>query len=306
MKKTETWHSTTRGTARAVSLCSVTNPIDIAGELFVPDKATAYVEFYLSHAFPVYLDVPDPSGLPEKVAIHPQVVANSYRSLKGKVVNLAHLMVANNPESNPRDRIMGCVMAVEFPEAPEGGWKVQADPALAPGIRVVASLFKNAEGVPTVLDTWAQGKTPFSDTQWTVSMENESRLSAGGFLVKAAGKPVLDGWAATTPADLAALGWIYVPYPDASQELKGCMKPWPSFGIQKDFNGCETMFLNGGLDGTILYCGVALVPLGKESAARVVRMEASATGAAAIEIAEQAKDFCGALNAFADAWLAKK
>ena len=66
--------ATSFGRARGVQLCSAVEPaapgveprpgITIAGETFVPDAATAYVEFFLSHAFPVYLDVAEPGSEP--------------------------------------------------------------------------------------------------------------------------------------------------------------------------------------------------------------------------------------------------
>ena len=181
--------ATSFGRARGVQLCSAVEPaspgITIAGETFVPDAATAYVEFFLSHAFPVYLDVAEPGSEPYRTTIHPQTVANSYRTLRGKVLNFAHIMRSYDPERNVRDRMFGTVMAVEFPPEPEGGWKVQGDPLLAPGIRAVAALHKNAEGVLNVIETWQQGKTPFGGTEWTVSMENEATISDGGFLLKA-------------------------------------------------------------------------------------------------------------------------
>src|ERR1035441_2733923 len=185
---------TTMGRARGVQLCSASEPgeagITIAGETFVPDAATAYVEFFLSHAFPVYLDVAEPGSEPYRTTIHPQTVANSYRTLRGKVLNFAHIMRSYDPERNVRDRMFGTVMAVELsgPDGPlttpEGGWKVQGDPLQAPGIRAVAALHKNAEGVLKVIETWQQGKTPFGGTEWTVSMENEATISDGGFLLR--------------------------------------------------------------------------------------------------------------------------
>jgi hypothetical protein len=266
------------GRARGVQLCSAAGKsIAIDGQVFTPDKFTAYVEFYLSHAFPVYLDVPERGETPDKTTIHPQTIANSYRSLRGKCLNLAHLMVFNNPDEVVADKILGTVMAVEFPPTPEGGWKVQGEPALAPGIRAVAALHKNAVGVPQVIDTWAKGKTPFSQTQWTVSMENEAFIDQGGFLVKGSGVLDLGSWEEVTPEDFKALGWIYVPYGEAPVELKGCLKTGEEgFGMKADYAGCNTLFLNGGLNGEIFYYGVALTPVGKESHARVARINASA------------------------------
>ena len=305
----------TLGTARGVQLCSASEVgeagITIAGETFVPDAATAYVEFFLSHAFPVYLDVAEPGSEPYRTTIHPQTVANSYRTLRGKVLNFAHIMRSYDPEKNVRDRMFGTVMAVELsgPDGPlttpEGGWKVQGDPLQAPGIRAVAALHKNAEGVLNVIDTWQQGKTPFGGTEWTVSMENEATISDGGFLLK----KMEDGrWKmederlgefaamGQTPDDFKALGWIYVPWALAPADLRSCLDAGGMIAVVRNFlqtdaspgveprpgaeprPGVTTLFLNGGLNGRLFYFGVALTPLARESHARVGRVMASYGG----------------------------
>lgn len=292
------------GRARGVQLCSVANDeaqgIAIAGETFVPDAATAYVEFFLSHAFPVYLDVPNPGEEPARTAIHPATIANSYRSLRGKVLNLGHLMRAYDPKNNPRDRIFGTVMAVELSgpagplETPSEGWKVQGDPDLAPGIRAVAAMHKNAEGVQQAIESWENGRTPFSDTQWTVSMENEAYLEDGGFLIRGQRSEIggLPEGEDATPGDFRALGWTYVPWVDAPQPLRKTLKDGGEIALAMDnYEGHELLFLNGGLNGKLFYYGVALTPAGKESRARVVRMEASAaTPALADKLAESNLD----------------
>lgn len=291
MKQTATFF----GRARGVQLCSVANTeqvgITIGGETYVPDAATAYVEFFLSHAFPAYLDVAEPGAEPYRSTIHPVTVANSYQSLRGKVMNFAHLMRSYDPQKNVRDRIFGTVMAVEFPPPPEGGWKVQGDPAKAPGIRAVAALHKNAEGVMKMLETWQQGETPFGDTEWTVSMENEACREDGGFLLKAevgdqsseVGKRLAELEAlGQTPKDFRALGWIYVPWAMAPEDLRNCMDAGGIIAVAKNYletgsdPGVPTLFLNGGLNGRLFYFGVALTPLARESRARVSRVMASA------------------------------
>jgi len=336
------------GLARGVTLCSAVEPaspgveprsgITIAGETFVPDAATAYVEFFLSHAFPVYLDVAEPGSEPYRTTIHPATVANSYRSLRGKVLNFAHIMRSYDPERNMRDRIFGTVMAVELagPDGPlttpEGGWKVQGDPLLAPGIRAVAALHKNAEGVLNMIDTWQQGRTPFGGTEWTVSMENEATISDGGFLLKAevgdqrseVGKR-LDEFAALgqTPDDFKALGWIYVPWADAPADLRSCLDAGGMIAVARNFlqsdtveprlgieprpgveprPGITTLFLNGGLNGRLFYFGVALTPLARESRARVGRVMASAdaTLAALAAVGDAVTGFCEKLSGNAE------
>jgi hypothetical protein len=272
------------------------------------------VEFFLSHAFPVYLDVAEPGSEPYRTTIHPATVANSYRSLRGKVLNFAHIMRSYDPERNVRDRIFGTVMAVEFPAyadgvapsgtggapvLPAGGWKVQGDPMMAPGIRAVAALHKNAEGVMNMIDTWQQGRTPFGGTEWTVSMENEATIADGGFLLRRTMDDDggyyhpgnrLDEFAALgqTPDDFKALGWIYVPWEAAPADLRSCLDAGGMIAVVRNFlqtdaspgveprPGVTTLFLNGGLNGRLFYFGVALTPLARESRARVGRVMASA------------------------------
>jgi hypothetical protein len=313
--------TTMMGLARGVTLCSaseVGSPgITIAGETFVPDAATAYVEFFLSHAFPVYLDVAEPGSEPYRSTIHPATVANSYRSLRGKVLNFAHMMRSYDPQANLRDRIFGTVMAVELsgPDGPlttpEGGWKVQGDPSLAPGIRAVAALHKNAEGVMNMIDTWQQGRTPFGGTEWTVSMENEATISDGGFLLRRTMDDDggyyhpgnrLDEFAAQgqTPDDFKALGWIYVPWGLAPADLRSCLDAGGMIAVVRNFlqsdtsPGVTTLFLNGGLNGRLFYFGVALTPLARESHARVGRVMASAdaTIAALTAVGDALTGFC--------------
>jgi hypothetical protein len=273
-----------QGLVSGLQLCSASGVIECAGELFAPDAATAYVEFFLSHTFPVVVDNPKD---PDWTTLHPQTVANSYRTLKGKVFNLAHLMRKYNPEKNIRDRILGTVMAVEFPASPSGGWQVQGDVSLAPGIRGVAALHKNAEGAANVIETWGEGRTPFGDTEWTVSMENESNVKEGGFLINRGNiehrTSNIEQFWEKTPEDFRALDWIYVPFTEAPEALVECMKEGPYIGMAKDYLGAKTLFLNGGLNGNIFYYGVALTPEGKETAARVGQILASAADPATLQ-----------------------
>ena len=124
--------------ARGVQLAGK-NSIMIDGQTFTPDPDTAYVEFHLAHAFPVTTKY--------RTGIHPQVVANSHRTMVNKVFNLAHIMRKYDKKNNPQDRMLGTVIAVEFPETPEGGWTVQGSRDKAPGIRAVAVMHKAAQWV---------------------------------------------------------------------------------------------------------------------------------------------------------------
>jgi hypothetical protein len=252
---------------------TITDPL-LGEQTYVPDQSTAYVEFNLSHGWPV--ETADHTG------IHPQVVANSFQSLRNKVFNLGHLMRNYSPETTPRDRILGAVAAVSFPGAPAGGWRVDYAREAAPGIRAVAVMFKAAEDVEGILQTYARGTTPWGH-EWTVSMENLHDLSRCGFLVEN-----YEGKAAyyleSTPEDLRALGRVYVPYAEATPELQDCLNNArdderdgdSSTRVCRKYRGQQTTLLIGGLNGTIHYSGVGLTPIGKEDAANVARMLAGA------------------------------
>ena len=263
-----------------VSLCGE-NAISIGGQVFVPDKYSAYIEFYLAHALPVITC--------DQTALHPQVVANSWPSLLNKVFNLGHLMVANDPEHNARDRVLGTIVGVEFPAAPPGGWKVMASRLNAPGIRAVAVVHRQAEGVEDVLRTHFSGKV-----RWTVSMEQEFFVDRetetipvdSGFLVKDA-PATLDEFRQSTPEDLSQFDWTYVPCAAAPDDLMRC------FTVNttkcEKYRGRQTVLLFGGLEGRVQFKGTALTPLGKESEARVAQMLASG----AVFIEDEGADVAG-------------
>ena len=272
-------------TAR-VALCGE-QAIEIGGQVLRADKSSAYVEFFLSHGFPV--TTIDGTG------IHPQVVANSYRTMLHKVFDLNHLMKGYDPENNPRDRILGTIVGVEFPayapgasafaeatadrtadrpSTPEGGWKVQGERSAAPGIRAVAVMHKQAELVPQLIAQHAEGKP------WTVSMEQEYFVGNSGFLVAHETHEKWEegeAWAVKTPEDLRELGWVYVPATLAPLELLDCFDPEKS-KITKPYLGRETIILFGGLDGTVRYYGVGMTPAGREKEAAIGQVLASQTG----------------------------
>jgi hypothetical protein len=235
-------------------------------QTFKPDRATAYVDFELSHAFPVVTI--------DGTALHPQVVANSYRNMFSKVFDLNHLMKKYDPKATTHDHMLGTIMAVEFPSSnwngrkPEPGesWTVQGERELSPGIRAVACMHRAAQGVDDILRTQFNG-----DIQWTVSMEQQYQLPNSGFVVQARrGNDPLKQWDESTPEDLKALGWTYVPCVEAPEELLDCFDDDSGAArIRKKYRGAETIILFGGLNGTVDYIGVGLTPMGKEEEANV-------------------------------------
>ena len=286
------------------------NSIVIDGRTFTPDPDTAYVEFRVAHAFPVTTEY--------RTGIHPQVVANSYRTMVNKVFNLAHIMRKYDPKNNPRDRILGSIVAVEFPQGPNGitckcgcafqwseqpevkmgsvkcpdceltypqpTWTVSASRDSAPGIRVVAVVHKAAMDADFLIKKW------FEDEQagWMVSMENQFDLEDSGFIVR--GNAGLDEFVAGTPADLAALGYTYVPCLTAPLALLECLnndaddqrEGQTSTRVCRDYREQETQLLLNGLNGTMRFRGVGLCPagmaVGREPEAIVTTMLAAGQG----------------------------
>ena len=123
---------------------------------------------------------------------------------------------------------------------------MQGDPALAPGIRAVAALHKNAEGVMNMIDTWQQGRTPFGrhgmDGEhgergdhfgWRLFVESRG----GGDLEVRGSEKRLDEFAALgqTPDDFKALGWIYVPGRNAPADLRSCLDAGGMIAVARNF-----------------------------------------------------------------------
>lgn len=253
-----------------VQLCA-DRGIEIAGQTLVPDKCRAYVECHLSHAFPVTTS--------DGTALHPQVVANSHRSMLHQVFNFNHLMRSYDPEEIPRDRILGSVAAVEFPNTPIGGWKVQGKRASAPGIRAVCVMHKAAETADRILGSQHSGRR-----RWTVSMEVLFQFVNSGFLVKDQEGELRKEW--ETPKDLAELGWTYIPAVSAPDDLLECWdeekvkikRAWKDGATTRD-----VLLLEGGLNGQVQYSGIGLTLLGKEPEAEVTQMVASGRSGSLME-----------------------
>lgn len=257
-------------TKQSITLCgdagiSICDP-KYGPQVYRSDDTLALLEFRLSHAFPVETC--------DGTAIHPNVVANSFESMRNKVFNFGHLMRSYDPKRNPRDRILGSIIAVEFPPMPEGGWRLAHSREDAPGIRAIAGLFKAAEGVEDILHSYNWGKS------WAVSMENFHHIADGGFLIEG-GKGIPAG--TVTPEDIALLGFSYVPHAHAPTGLLRCLNTaeddrvdgYGGVRVKRDYMGQRTLFMVGGLNGVIHYSGTGLCQVGKEDEAVVTQMLAS-------------------------------
>ncbi len=238
-----------------VQLCA--NAIDVGGQRLIPDDSKAYAEFYISHAWPVETAY--------GTALHPGTIANSWRSMTHQMLNRAHMVKAydTSKEKNEiaRDYILGAIAAVEYPEAPMGGWRLGKENP--PAIRVGAAIWKNAEGVPKILGEHLSGRH-----KWTVSMEVNYSILQSGFVVK--NRPEAPKKAATllnefTPDEFTNLGLGYVAMEQAPEDLldtydfdRKRMKP------KATWQGMPVTLLKGGINGQVHYQGVGLVRYGAE------------------------------------------
>lgn len=238
-----------------LSLCE--QGLEVGGQRFEPDATKAYCEIKLSHSWPVRTYYGE--------ALHPATVSKSFRSLLHQPVNRDHQMRVHDPERIIRDRIVGTVVAVEFPPAPPTGWRLPASEAEAPGIRAAVSLFKQAEWVDKFLGQHQSGRLPF-----TVSMEVLYVNADSGFMVE------------SDPGTIAP-GWDYISFNDAPPELLAT-RDWKrnrmtARAVDGRYAGRwgnrEVYWLMGGIGGPVHYNGVGVVEYGAEPTARIGRVLAA-------------------------------
>lgn len=243
-------------------------------ETFVPDDTKGYFQFQMAHGFPM-------GRTAYGTALHPGVTGNSWQSLKHQNLNYEHNIRAyhqGEKNNNIEDRILGTVVAVNYPPTPTGGWKVPPAQSLGanaislnsatPAITGVAQFAKLATAMGKVVGEHQTGRH-----KYTVSMEVRYNLNKSGFAVamKPGGKAH-----SGTPDDLARAGFEYWPFTEASEELMGTFSQSKN-RITKDFRGRQASMLMGGLPdgGTVHFCGVGLVKFGAEPPAAITQMAAS-------------------------------
>lgn len=227
-----------------------------------PDESTAYAVVRLSHTWPVTTLYGE--------CLSPATVRRSHGSMRNKPVSREHKIKSYNPQEISRDYILGSVVDVRF------DWPGVALPrteAEAPGVEVLVALFKASEGMAQMLGAHQSGRH-----EYTVSMEVRYRGSESGFLVGDG------GGRETTPAAWRQAGWSYVSALEADEALLAT-RDWrrdrmadmrPDGRRCGHWNGAETYWLMGGLDGAVHYTGVGWVRYGAEPTARVDRLMASA------------------------------
>ena len=232
--------------------------IELAGQKFVPDATKAYFGFQFSHAFPV--------ATVYQTALHPSVVAASYQTLLHQNVNYEHQLGSYHEDRDVRDRVIGSVVAVDFPRTPPGGWRVARHATEAPGISGVAVVYKQTQGMAKILGDHLTGRR-----KHTVSMEVMYPLESAGFAVALNGKPPEQN---LTPSDLLSAGYEYVPYADAPEELRAVFSRKKN-RVVAQYKGRKVFVLMGGLDQPVHYAGAGVVQFGAEPPAKILRLAAS-------------------------------
>jgi hypothetical protein len=254
-----------------LSLCG-DEGIEFNGEKFVPDSTKGFFTFKFSHAFPV--------ATIYQTALHPNVIAKSYNSLKFQTLNYEHQIAAYSKDGKDvRDRVIGSVVAVDFPRSPMGGWKIDANADNAPGISGVAVVYKQTQGMADLMGQHLTGRKSY-----TVSMEVFYPFQDAGFAVElskavsTANGPRPAGFADPaydfTPSDMLASGYEYVPVAKAPGELVA------TFSTKKNrvvaaWKGRKCTVLMGGLNNPVHYAGAGVVRFGAERTAKIQRLAAS-------------------------------
>ncbi len=247
--------------------------VEIDGQKLTPDEHKAYIEFSVGYGF----------GKARRgvnaynSATHPQVVSNSFKSMKHSVFNWEHKIKKYG--RSDRDYSLGTVVGVEHPAAPETGWQISNDAPEPPHIRAVAVIHKCLEKAPTFIGEHSGGRWKYS-----VSQECNHYLEEGGFVIYPKSEASLfdetmtagtrDAVEAFTPEDFRKQGLGYIPWMEASPDLKECYDK-KKLSVNKAFQGRPVVLLKGGLNGTVEYWGVGVVRIPAEKEAEVALLLAS-------------------------------
>jgi hypothetical protein len=245
------------GESLTLSLCGEEG-IRFGNQVFTPDSTKAYINFQFSHAFPVRTMY--------DTALYPSVIAKSFNSLLHQNVNYEHQLAVYHEDKDVRDRVIGSIVACEFPREPVGGWAVNPDASKAPGISGVAVLYKQTSGMAKVLGEHSAGRRNYK-----VSMEVFYPFEEAGFAVELKGK---DPEFNFTPIDMLKAGYEYVPVAQAPAALVATFSRKKN-RVVAQYKGRKTCVLMGGLNGSVHYAGMGVVHFGAEPPARISRLVAN-------------------------------
>lgn len=252
--------------------------LEMNGKKYVPDKTKGYIEFHLAHGFPVVTS----RGRTLDVG----TVANSYESMRHQGLNFEHRVKSyeRDPEKrrNAEDRYIGSIVDVEFPPSPYGGWSLEemlSGKRPVPGIRGIAVLFKQANGVDRFLGEHQSGKHA-----WTVSLEVDFSLAessvvlmppaAQGAMKDRMPAEMIELAMASTPADWGKVGIYNIPVPDLPDDV---VDAWSEEKEQftKPVWGRQPVLMMGGLNKSVHFKGTGVVRYGAEPTAVMGQVLAS-------------------------------
>lgn len=219
---------------------------------FTPDAWRAYMQFNLCRAFP---NVIGPAASGNTMGFAPRVLERSHASLVHQQINLDHRLKAYDGMGSkvPRDRIVGCCVATNFPKAPATGgfnqeWNgIPGTVDEAPEITAMAVLFKIAEGVNHFLGDQLSSKRPRS-----VSVEFNCGLENMGIYV---------------PSTREIFSLM-----EAPEELLGAITENKDFGglsLGDAPNGERLAWAYGGTDGEVEFRGTGIVQHPADRTARI-------------------------------------
>lgn len=282
--------------AREMSVCLEGGGLTMHGQRYVPDATKGYIEFFLAHGLPVVSQ--------RNFALHVGTVANSFQSMRHQGFNLEHRVKSyvKDPEQrrNAKDRYIGSVLDVEFPPAPYGGWKMGellSGKQAVPGIRGIANVFKQADGVDRLLGEHQSGRH-----EWTVSLEVDysirnssvALLPLSGMESGKLSKKVLEAAQESTPEDWQALNVWNVAVPDLPDELVECWSEEKE-SFEQMYQGRRCVLVGGGLNGQVHFKGTGVVRYGAEPTAAMGEVLASGFGVGVTTAAEKVEAALGRL-----------
>ncbi len=212
------------------------------GEL-EPDDGKAYISYRICRALPNVIG-PESHGM--YLGFHPQVLARCHRGLLHQQNNLNHKLKAYGAY---RDQIMGCVIGTAVPAA-AATMGIPGSVEEAPGITVLAVVFKMAQGVAGMLGEH------LSSRPWSVSIESRAKFADSG---------VYD------PGERAI-----IPFAEVSGAMKNAVKIDPEKGpVLGTYKGNQLAMAMGGEGGEVAFDGVGYTPNPAESTAEITEVRAS-------------------------------
>ncbi len=212
-----------------------------------PDDFKAYVRFRIATAFP---NVIGPEMHGRFFGFHPQVLANSYRTLLHQQINLGHLLKAYGAY---RDRIIGGAVGVQIGNLQRGPRQnIAGSVEQAQYLDVVAVIYKSAEGVRDLLGGHISARQKQS-----VSIESGGPLADHGIY------DPRDG----TILNLAAAAELY----------PGLLTKHKERGLQiGKVDGVQFALAPGGENGTVQFKGVGVTPNpAEQKTARIIDLKAA-------------------------------